>query len=488
METNGASKGRAGTKGSPPVDRLPPHAMEAEQGVLGCILLDPRTALAECQTRFGAAEVFYDLRHQRIYAALSAMAERNEAIDIITLQNCLRDRQELEQVGGLAYLASLPDLVPSAANLAEYAELVWEKYLLRRMVTVCTAAVRRVYECQGNVQAVLDEVEAEVLAVNGIRAGAGEALPMRDAMAQASELVEKMHRGVGIIGGIRTHFGYFDKMTGGLHRKEMAVLAARPSLGKTSWMLNIAVNVAKHEKVPVLVNTLEMGLVDLTLRAWCAEAGVNFHKLRTGFPSREDMDALARKHAKVSLLPIYLDETPALGILEFRARARRAVQRYGVGLIMVDYMQLMHGRAGRDYGGNRAQEVADISGGLKASAKELNVALLVVSQLNRESARNKNRKPQLEDLRESGAIEQDADLVALLYRPKNEEDDDNEGALVIPVNAHIAKQRNGPTGPCEMMFHRSLMKMEDAYGNRGREVEEPAPRQMPSSSELGLGK
>lgn len=448
-------------------------------------MLNPPECLGECVARLGAeVRVFYDLRHQVIYGALVAMGEANQAIDVITVQQWLKDRGQLEAVGGIGYLSELPDGVPSAANLSYYLAIVWEKWLLRRLLGLTGEVANRVMEFEGNVPELLDEVEADILAVNeGPAAGQRT---MVELVASVGEQIEHLQRGVGLMGGIRTHFGYLDKMTGGFRRKQMIVIAARPSVGKTSWMLNIARNVALLEKVPVGIFTLEMTAEELVLRLICAEAEVDFHKLRTGFPEAAWVERLARAGGMAKKLPIHLDETPALGILELRARARRMVSRHGVGLIMVDYLQLMHGKA--DYRGDRQREVADISGGLKGLAKELDVAVVAVSQLNREVERTKHRKPQLADLRDSGAIEQDADVAMLLYRPKEGDgDDEEEDRDPIRVNALIAKQRNGPTGDVELLFHRWKMQMVDAYENRGARVQpELKDRKMPTSEEMGI--
>ena len=448
---------------------MPPYSSEAEAGVLGCILLDAPAALPECVTRFGkaGASVFYDNRHAAIYGACNACAEAHGGlVDLVLLRQRLTDCGQLEEVGGLEYLMGLQDATPSAANVAMYAQVVWEKWLLRRAIQACSEAIRRMYsEGSRPVGELLDQMEQEVLAVNQERASGGaEARGMLELMQRTNELIDTLHRGVGIVGGIRTRFGYLDKVTGGLHRKELSVLAARPSLGKTSLALNMALNAAKLEGTAAGVFSLEMSAEDLVLRMRCAEAGVDFHKLRTGFPAKEDLQRLGDGMIKMSGLPLWIDDTPALGILELRARARRLARRHRCELFVVDYLQLMHGLP-KDYRGSREREVADISAGLKSMAKELNAAVLVCSQLNREMERNKNRKPQLADLRESGAIEQDADLVMMLYRPKS--DQEEEDGPTQRVNALVAKQRNGPTGDVELIFRRSLMRFEDAYFNTG---------------------
>jgi replicative DNA helicase len=464
--TNG-THGTDARRGGP--DRLPPHAQESEEGLLSCCLQDPQQVLPElAATAMGRqAGIFYDLRHQLIYQTILELWQEQQPVDLITLSQRLTDRGQLEQVGGIASLSTLPDAAPSAANWSYYWEEVRAKYRLRKMLAVLADGVQRIYERPeaGATAATLDGIEAAVLAANQ-EEGVSVSLGMRDLTISMIHLLENMHRGVGLINGIRTRFGYLDKMTGGLHRKELAVLAARPSVGKTSLAMNIAVNVAKYERIPVGVFSMEMSAQDVHLRMACGEAGIDFHKLRTGFPSSKDLDQIAKICPPLSKLSIWMDETPALGILELRARARRMAQQYKCELFIVDYLQLMHGS--RDYNGNRAAEVAEISGGLKQAAKELNAAFLVLSQLNREMEKNKNRKPQLADLRESGAIEQDADLVMMLYKPKIQgEEEPDEDAPEIPVNALIAKQRNGPTGDVELTFRRQQMQFVDRYENQG---------------------
>ncbi len=446
-------------------DRLPPYAEEAERGVLSCILLDARNCLPECVARFRAAPVFYDLKHQTIFDALTAMQEAQVGIDVITLHQWLKDRNVLEQVGGQAYVQELPDVASGPSFLGDYLESVWEKYLLRNAIRACGEAIAEIYESQGDVYALLDRLEARVLAVNESR-GSAELGTMPALMGQAIDLVEKMHRGVGLIGGVATHFGYFDKMTGGLWPGEMFILAGRPSLGKTSLAMNIARNIAKIQKKAVGVFSLEMTALQLTIRLWCTEGEVDFSKLRTGFISHEAMSALVASAGKVSKLPLFIDDTSGLSILELRAKARRMVQQQNVGVFVIDYLQLLHSTSERAQ--NREQEVADISKGLKGMAKELNVPVIVLSQLNREAEKRKWAKPQLSDLRESGAIEQDADLVGILYRPKSEDGEDNDDAPEIFTNLHVVKQRNGPTGDVEFHFRRWCLRFEDKYHNTGK--------------------
>jgi replicative DNA helicase len=454
------SPGAAGPK----LDRLPPHSPEAEQGVLGCILLSPNDCLGECIEKFKSGEeVFYDLRHQTIFKALAEMYDRREAIDLITLQQRLKDSQLLEQVGGIAYLSTLPDTVPSAANLSYYVDIVREKFLLRRMIHVCTDVVTRVYDYQGQVEALLDEVEKEVLRINESRVQE-RVSTIKDLVRTAITTIENYHQRQGMLTGLGTGFSDLDKMTSGLHGGEMIVIAARPSMGKTSLAMNIAEHVAIEERLPVGVFSLEMTSESLVLRMLCSRSRVNLRNVRDGFLAERDFPKLTGAAGKLANSPLFIDDSSALSILQLRAKARRMFQQFGIKLFVIDYLQLLHSTAERAE--NRQQEIADISSGIKALAKELKVPVIVLSQLNREIEREKGRAPRLSDLRESGAIEQDADVVGLLYKPKSGDDDDAASPAAeedaAPVNLLIAKQRNGPTGDVNLTFLKSYTRFESA--------------------------
>jgi replicative DNA helicase len=447
------------------IDRLPPHSPEAEQGVLGCVLLSPNDCLGECieKLKEGAA-VFYDLRHQTIYAALVEMFDQRAAIDVITLQQRLKDKQLLEEVGGIAYLAALPDAVPSAANLSYYLGIVQEKHLLRKLIQTCTEAVGRVYEYEGDVDALMDEVERDVLRISEARVESTTST-IKDLVNRAIDTIEDFHARQGLLTGIGTNLLDLDKLTSGLHPGEMIVIAARPSMGKTSLAMNIAEHVAIDQKLPVGVFSLEMTAESLVLRMLCSRARVNLRNIRHGFFENEDFPKLTTVAGKLAGAPLFVDDSSALSILQLRAKARRMAQQHGIKLFVVDYLQLLHSTSRR--ADNRQQEIADISGGIKALAKELNVPVIVLSQLNREpEKREGGAKPRLSDLRESGAIEQDADVVGLLYKPgKPGEDDEGaagEEAEAEPVNLLIAKQRNGPTGEVKLTFLKSYTRFESA--------------------------
>jgi replicative DNA helicase len=444
------------------VDRLPPHSIEAEQGVLGCVFLAPHESMGFCIEKFKTGPtVFYDLRHQVIYELLTEMYDRKEAVDVITVQQRLKDKSQLEAVGGIAYLAALPDTVPSAANLSFYVNIVREKYILRKMIATCTDVVGRVYEHEGEVDGLLDEVERDVLRISEERVEA-QTLTIKDVVHKAINRLEEYHANQGMLTGISTGFIDLDKMTTGLHGGEMIVVAARPSMGKTSLAMNIAEAVSIDQKLPVGVFSLEMSSESLVLRMLCSRARVNLRNIREGFFSERDFPKITSAAGKLAAAPLYIDDTAALSILQLRAKARRMWQQYGVKLFVIDYLQLLHSTARRAE--NRQQEIADISNGVKALAKELDVPIIVLAQLNRELEKDRNRKPRMSDLRESGAIEQDADLIGLLYKPSSGDDDEGPSTEQdsVAVNLLIAKQRNGPTGDVNLTFLKTYTRFESA--------------------------
>ena len=449
------------SEAAPRADRLPPHDPGAEQGVLGCILLSPNDCVGECIEKFKAgAEVFYDLRHQTIFETVLEMYDQREAIDMITLQARLKNKQRLDEVGGLAYLTSLPDAVPSAANLSYYLEIVLQKHVLRKMIQTCTEVVGRVYDHEGEVDTLLDEVERDILRISEARVE-GKTDKIKDLVNKAITIIEDYHNRQGMLTGVGTGFVDFNKMTTGLHGGEMIVVAARPSMGKTSLAMNIAEYAAIEQKLPVGVFSLEMTSESLVMRMLCSQARVNLRNVREGFLVERDFPKLTAAAGRLAGAPLFIEDTSGLSILQLRAKARRMWQQYGIKLFVIDYLQLLHSTARRAE--NRQQEIADISNGIKSLAKELDVPVIVLSQLNRELEKDKDRKPRLSDLRESGAIEQDADLVCLLYKPSRG-DDENAGEEqdALPVNLLIAKQRNGPTGDVHLTFLKSYTRFESA--------------------------
>jgi replicative DNA helicase len=450
---------------SPKLDRLPPHALDMEQGVLGCQLLSPNECVGEVieKLKGTGVEAHYDLRHQTIQAELFEMYDSRIPIDVITLQQRLKDKQLLEQIGGIAYLAQLQDSVPSAANLSYYLEIVQEKFLLRRMIATCTDVVGRVYDYEGEVETLLDEVEKEILRINESRAQTSTS-SVKELVGKAILTVENYFSRKGVLNGLGTGFPDLDRMTDGLHGQEMIVIAARPSMGKTSLAMNIVEHVVLEQNLPAAVFSLEMSAESLILRMMCSIARVNLRSIREGFMSESDFPKLTSAAGRLAKAKLLIDDSAGLSILQLRARARRMHQQHGVKLFVIDYLQLLHSTARRSQD-NRQQEIADISSGIKALAKELKVPVLVLSQLNRELEKDKSRKPRLSDLRESGAIEQDADVVGLLYKPSAGDDEDGaqaEEADGLPVNLLIAKQRNGPTGDINLTFLKSYTRFESA--------------------------
>jgi replicative DNA helicase len=393
------------------------------------------------------------------------MFDKRQAIDIITLQQYLKDRQLLEQVGGVAYLSGLPDIVPSSANLDYYLNIVQDKFLLRKMIRVCTDVVARVYEAEGEVESLMDEVERDVLRISEFRVQS-QISTIKQLVNKAINTIEDYHQRQGKLTGLPTGFIDLDKLTTGMHPGEMIVIAARPSVGKTSLAMNIAEHVAIDNNIPVGVFSLEMTAESLVLRMLCSRSRVNLRNVRDGFLAERDFPKLTSSAGKLANAPLFIDDSSGLSILQMRAKARRMFQQYGIKLFVVDYLQLLHSSSKKAE--NRQQEIADISGGIKALAKELNVPVIVLSQLNREVEKEKGRPPRLSDLRESGSIEQDADLVGLLYKPSSKSDDDESGGAsepqdAIPVNLLIAKQRNGPAQvDVNLTFLKTFTRFESA--------------------------
>lgn len=464
------------------VDRLPPYDLKAEQAVLGCAIDSPNEILGMCVEKFGSSskEVFYDLRHQTIYETMIQMYDEREAIDIVTLQSRLSAFAMLEQIGGLAYLMTLLNDVTTIVNAPYYIDIVSEKFLLRKMIATCTDIVGRVYDYEGEVPQLMDEVERDILKIAESRVQNG-VIPVRDLVVTAINEIESDTKQGGTPSGLLTGFADLDAMTGGLRPKNMIVIAARPSMGKTSFAMNVAENVAIESKLPVGVFSLEMSNTELIKRMILSRSRVSIRNVRDGFLADRDYPRITGAAGSIANAPIYIDDSPALSILQVRAKARRMAQQYGIKLFVIDYLQLMNAIGGKRRFENRQQEVSDISAGVKALAKELAVPVIVLSQLNRAIEQDKNRKPRLSDIRESGSIEQDADLIGFLYKPKTNETDNDDSVLdndrAIPVNLFVAKQRNGPTGDVYLMFLRQFTRFESAARVSEEDVPYDAPRE-----------
>src|SRR5438309_1397172 len=419
---NGGSRvGESLTGSSHDIHRAPPHSVEAEQGVLGSMLISPRDAIAEVVEKINE-EYFYVPAHQTVYSVLVDLWNAGQAIDLITVTQVLRDRNLLETVGGAAAVTSLVTFVPTAANVTYYLEIVRDKYILRQIIAACTESVRRSFEEQDEVHNLLDEVEQKIFSVGEDRFK-GYVLTMKDQVMEAIEAIEQLYERRGGITGISTGFAELDRMTNGLHESEMIVIAARPSMGKTALAMNIAEHVAINEKLPVAVFSLEMSSQQLVQRLLCSRARVNLQKVRDGFLAERDFPSLTAAASKLAEAKIFIDDSAGLSILELRAKARRLRAQHDVQLLIVDYLQLLRSTSRRAQD-NRQLEISEISAGIKGLAKELKVPIIVVAQLNRQPEARSGGKPRLSDLRESGSIEQDADLVGLLVRPEIYEEDE----------------------------------------------------------------
>ncbi|MBA2433122.1 MAG: replicative DNA helicase [Chthoniobacterales bacterium] len=449
------------------VGRTLPHSVEAEQGVLGSMLISPREIIAECVERI-TEEYFYVPAHQTVYTVLVELWNVGAGIDLITFTQTLRDRNLLETVGGASFVTSLYTFVPTAANITYYLEIVREKFILRQIISACTESVRRSYEEQDQVDNLLDEVEQKIFAVGEDRFK-GQMPGMKEQVMGALESIEQLWERRGEITGISTGFTELDRMTNGLHEAEMIVIAARPSMGKTALAMNIAEHVAITSKLPVAVFSLEMSSQQLVQRLLCSRARVNLQKVREGFLAERDFPSLTAAASKLAEAQIYIDDTAGLSILELRAKARRLKAQKDIQLIVVDYLQLLKSTTRRAQD-NRQLEISEISSGIKGLAKDLKLPIIVLAQLNRQPEARSGGKPRLSDLRESGSIEQDADLVGLLVRPEvYEEDEEARAEKAGEAELIIAKQRNGPVGEVPLTFLKEFTRFED----RARNVSEP---------------
>jgi len=435
------------------VERVPPQNLDAEQSVLGSMLIDG-DAIARVMDLLGPDD-FYREAHRSVFEAVVSLYDRGEPVDLVTVTEELRTRGVLDDVGGASYIMSLANAVPTSANVEYYARIVEEKAVLRRLVKTATAIVARAYEGKDDLEVLLDEAEQAVFAISqGIRGK--QYASLREILTETFEHIEYIYVNKGKAIGVPTGFRDLDQLTSGLQRSELAVLAARPSEGKSTLALNVARNAALEYDVPVGVFSLEMSKEQVAQRLLCSEARVDGHRLRTGYLSDDDWPKLSRALGRLSEAPIYIDDTPNLSIMELRARARRMKAEHDIGLLIVDYLQLMHTRGRAE---NRQQEISEITRSLKALARELSVPILALSQLSRAVEQRQDRRPQLSDLRESGAIEQDADLVAFIYRdPKR-----HEGSEIEII---VAKQRNGPTDTVQMVFRRNYGRFDDISKRR----------------------
>jgi replicative DNA helicase len=427
------------------MQRLPPQNLEAEVSVLGGILLE-NEALNQVLEILQTGD-FYREAHRKIFSAMIQLYERNEPVDLITLAEVLKKKDELEAVGGLEYLNQLVNSVPTAANITYYAHIIKEKALLRKLIQRATEIINEGYGNAGDINEFLDRAERLIFEISEDRVRPSF-YSLKEILKTSFKTIEKLYEKKQIITGVPTGFTKLDELTSGLQPSDLIIVAGRPSMGKTTFALNIAQHAAIEAGITSAIFSLEMAKEQLALRMLCSEAKIDAHRLRGGFLSENDWPKLTRAAGKLSEAPIFIDDTPAISVLEMRAKARRLKAEHNLGLIVVDYLQLMRGRTDSE---TREQEISDISRSLKALAKELNIPVIALSQLNRRVEDRGDKRPQLADLRESGAIEQDADVIIFLYRDEvynRSEDNPNKGKAEII----IGKQRNGPTDKFELAF------------------------------------
>lgn len=442
------------------LSQLPPHSLEAEQGVLGCIMLSPTDCIGQAVSYLKAGSaVFYDLRHRTIYDKCVERWDKQLSIDIITLQQALKDDGTLEGVGGLAYLATLPDAVPSAANLEYYLEIVLKKFALRRLIQAGVDIADKAKGEPEDVAELMAEAIATMEAVGDCTQTEKEVSSAKVLVPEALNYLEHLELNAGKVTGLATGFPDLDALTWGLQPSELAILAARPSVGKTALCLNIADFITTKLKIPVAIFSLEMSEQSLMVRLLCSKAAVSTVQVRKGQLSQLMRDKLMKAAYELVKAPLYIDDTSGISILQLRAKARRMVKQFGIKLVIVDYLQLMTAPLRRN--DNRQQEVSNISAGLKNLAKEEKIAVLALSQLSRKmDDRGTNARPKLSDLRESGSIEQDADVVLLLHRHKGE--DDKKYSDVSEITGMLEKNRQGPTGEVDLVFLKSCTRFESA--------------------------
>jgi replicative DNA helicase len=446
------------------LDRIPPQNLEAEQAVLGAILLDS-DALITVTERIGADD-FYRTAHQHIFNAMLELAHENEPVDLITLTARLADKKQLEDIGGVSYLSQLANAVPTAANVDYYAQIVEDKSMLRRLIRTATQIVSDGYAGEEDVSQLLGEAEKRILEIANRKSNSGF-VSIRDVLMDVFERIEFLYNHKGGTTGIPSGFPDLDRMTSGFQRSDLIIVAARPSVGKTAFSLNIAQNVGVRAKETVAIFSLEMGAAQLVQRMICAEANVDATRLRTGALEGDDWEKLTMAIGTLSEANIYIDDTPSITVAEIRAKCRRLKQEKGLGLILIDYLQLISGRG--KPGENRQQEVSEISRTLKQIARELDVPVIALSQLSRSVEQRQDKRPMMSDLRESGSIEQDADIVAFLYRD-DYYDKETEKKNIIEII--IAKQRNGPVGTVELAFLKNFNKFVSL--DRAHQAPEPA--------------
>ena len=440
--------------------RLPPQALQAEQAVLAAVMLSNQAIYRAMELL--KEDDFYRESHRKIFAAMLDLNVRNEAIDFITLTEVLRAKEQLDAVGGVSYLAEMLNAIPTAAHIQFHAGIVHEKSLLRSLIQVTTDIATQCYEAQEKADLLLDTAEQQIFAISDTRKKSGF-VAMKTLVRSGFEMIERLAEKK--MTGLPTRFADLDALTSGLQDSDLIVVAGRPSMGKTAFALGLAQNVAIHQQKTVGIFSLEMSKEQLVFRMLCSEARVDAHKIRTGYigrPGNDNWTALIHAAGRLNDAPIFIDDSASISIFEMRAKARRLKAEHGLGLVIVDYLQLMQGHGGA---ANREREIADISRSLKGLAKELHLPVIALSQLSRAVEGRDKKRPILADLRESGAIEQDADVVLFIYRQEVYDPCKCPGECLCGrrgvAEIIIGKQRNGPIGSAKLAFSHSHTRFDD---------------------------
>ncbi|ALX49554.1 replicative DNA helicase [Lentibacillus amyloliquefaciens] len=434
-------------------DRVPPHNIEAEQAVIGAIFLEPESLSSAAERLM--PDDFYRASHQRIFDTMLKLTDRGEPIDLVTVTTLLSNEKKLDEAGGVSYLSDLASSVPTAANIVHYSKIVEEKALLRRLIRTATDIVTSGFATEDDVEDVLNEAEKNILEVSSQK-NTGNFKAIKDVLIDVYDNIEQLHNHDGDVTGIPTGYRDLDQITSGFQRNDLIIIAARPSVGKTAFALNIAQNVSVNTDENVAIFSLEMGADQLVSRMLCAEGNIDAQRLRTGRLEADDWSKLTMAMGSLSNAGIFIDDSPGIRVSEIRSKCRRLKQEHGLGMILIDYLQLIQGSGNSRE--NRQQEVSEISRALKALARELNVPLIALSQLSRGVEARQDKRPMMSDLRESGSIEQDADIVGFLYRD-DYYDEESEKQNIIEII--ISKQRNGPVGNVELAFVKEYNKFVD---------------------------
>ena len=439
------------------LEKIPPQSREAEISVLGSLLIEESALVRTLE--FLKPFYFYEDAHQKIFLAAQSLFERNQAVDLVTVAEELRKRKQLEEVGGASYLAQLTASVPTAVNVEHYAQIVKEKALLRHLISTATQILQESYEPESEVNTLVDRAEQMIFDI-GQHQIEGKFIPLKDVIRASIETIDLLYQRKEHVTGLATGFKEFDTKTAGLQPSDLVIIAGRPSMGKSAFVTSLCEHMGVELKKPIAFFSLEMSKEQLVQRMLCSHARVDAQKVRTGYLSHQDWPKLTAAAGKLSEAPIFIDDSPTLTALELRAKARRLKSQHNIELVVVDYLQLMQGLGSSE---SRQQEISEISRSLKALARELRVPVIAVSQLSRAVESRTGNRPQLSDLRESGAIEQDADVVVFLFREEYyhpTEENRNKAEAII------AKQRNGPTGSIDLVFLKEWTRFDNAEFRR----------------------